>query len=65
MEEIRKNNNFEIISIELESQDSQEVLQIVKGIKVIVNQVEEQKSALEEISAISTDINQMYLSTGT
>ena len=65
MEEIRKNNNFEIISIELESQDNQEVLQLVKGIKVIVNQVEEQKSALEEISAISTDINQMYLSTGT
>ena len=58
-------NNFRIIFKELELKNSKELLQLTKDIKIVVKQVEHQKEELEKISALSSDTNQIYFSTGT
>ena len=65
MKNIKKTNNFDLIFKELESKDSQDILQLTKEIKVIISQIEEQQDDLESISAASVDTSQMYFSTGT
>ena len=65
MKNIKKTNNFNPIFRELESKDSQEILQLTKEVKMIISQIEEQRDDLESISATSVDTSQMYFSTGT
>lgn len=60
----KKVETFKIIFKKLELEDNRELLQLTKNIRAIVRQVEKQEEDFEKISAVSTDDNQMYFSTG-
>ena len=61
----KKSETFKVIFKKLELENNKEILQLTKDIKAVVSQVESQEEALEKISAVSIDSNQMYFSTGT
>ena len=66
MKKIKKQDqNFKVIFQELELESNQKLLHATEDIKAVVSQVESQEEALEKISGLSLDNNQMYFSTGT
>ncbi len=61
----KKPENFKVIFKELELESSKKLLQLTQDIKIVVSQVESQEEDFENISAVSIDNTQMYLSTST